>query len=68
MKKSLAATALAFALVVGCQPTAVTTPATPNREKETDIRIRTPGVDVDVKGKGDGKNVDVDVERKKHNP
>jgi hypothetical protein len=69
MKKLLAATAaaLTFALVIGCQPTVVTTPVTPpNREKETDIRIRTPGVDVDVKGKGDGKGVD--VERKKKGP
>ena len=70
MKKSLAAAVALFALapgLAGCQPTVATTPATPpSREKETDIRIRTPGASVDVKG--DGKNVDVDVERKKKNP
>ena len=67
MKKPFAATtALAAALLVGCNQSAPTT--APNRENETDIRIRTPGAKVDVKGKGDGKGVDVDIERKKNNP
>lgn len=69
--KKFPAAALAFALVIGCQPAVVTTPATstqPSHEKETNIHIRTPGANVDIKGKGDGKGADVDVERKKKEP
>ena len=64
----LAACTFVFALLVGCQQP--TSPTTAPREKETDIRIRTPGADIDIHGKGkaDGsgkdRKIDVDVNRK----
>jgi hypothetical protein len=71
MKKHLAAVVFAaftVALAVGCQPSAPTT-VIHEREKETNIHIRTPGANVDIQGKGKkDTNVDVDVHRKDKNP
>lgn len=68
MKKPLAAAALTFSLVVGCQQTVVTTPQTPSQEKkDTNIEIRGPKggkVDVHTDGKSGDTNVGVDIRRK----
>lgn len=73
MKKQLTAgilAALTLALVVGCEPHPVTTPAqTPSQdqEKDTNIKVRGPnggGVDINTNGKKGDTNVDVDIRRK----
>lgn len=66
IKHPAALAALVLTAALGCQQSSPTTPA---QQKETDVRIRTPGADVDIKGKGDGKgsDVDVDVNRKERN-
>ena len=59
-----AVAAVAFVLVVGCQPVVVTTPAKTDGDKDKDIHIRTPRANVDVEGKGSDRKVDVDVHPK----
>jgi hypothetical protein len=77
VKKHLTAgilAALTFALVVGCEPQVVTTPAgpptRPESEKEANIKVRTPRADVDIntEGKKGDANVDVDIHRKGSRP